>query len=57
MYGEVWTKAKILHVLDMYQTNHRGQLTVIMLLIGKSVTSVYGPTREGWAVFGMPAMD
>jgi uncharacterized damage-inducible protein DinB len=57
MYGEKWTKGKILMVLTAHQTHHRGQLTVLMRQSGLKVPGVYGPSKEDWALMNMPAMD
>lgn len=57
MYGEDWEKGKILHVLLVHQTHHRGQMTVIMRMLGLPVAGVYGPTKEEWQAMGIPAMD
>lgn len=57
MYGEQWEKGKILRVLIAHQTHHRGQMTVIMRMLGLPVTGIYGPSKEEWAEFGMIAPD
>lgn len=57
MYGEIWTKSKILQVLVMHQVHHRGQLTIVMRLMGNPVKGVFGPAREEWTAFGMTPMD
>ena len=56
MYGEVWSKAVILQALIAHQTHHRGQITVLMRQAGLKVPGVYGPAKEEWEVYGMPAM-
>ncbi len=53
LYGETWTGAFSLYVLVNHQTHHRGQMTVLMRQAGLQVPSIYGPTREGWAEFGL----
>ncbi|HEX2094278.1 MAG TPA: DinB family protein [Longimicrobiaceae bacterium] len=55
MYGEMWRRGKALDVLILHQTHHRGQLTVLMRQAGLTVPGCYGPAREEWAAFGMPA--
>ena len=55
LYGENWTGAFSLYVLVNHQTHHRGQMTVLMRQAGLPVPSIYGPTREGWAEFGLDA--
>jgi len=55
LYGETWTGAFALYVLVSHQTHHRGQMTVLMRQAGLHVPSLYGPTKEGWAEFGLEA--
>nr|WP_294869653.1 DinB family protein [uncultured Pedobacter sp.] len=57
MYGEAWEKGKILRVLVSHQSHHRGQMTVIMRMLGLPVPGLYGPSKEEWVEMGMPAMD
>jgi uncharacterized damage-inducible protein DinB len=57
MYGETWTKGTVLSILIRHQAHHRGQLTVLMRQAGMKVSGVYGPAKEEWAQFNMPAMD
>ncbi|MGE5358820.1 MAG: DinB family protein [Bacteroidales bacterium] len=57
MYGEEWTRAQTLMALIAHQTHHRGQMTVLMRQAGLAVPGVYGPSREEWAAYGMPAQD
>jgi len=57
MYGESWEKGKILRVLVSHQSHHRGQMTVVMRMLGLPVPGLYGPSKEEWAEMGMPAMD
>lgn len=57
MYGENWKKGTILNVLIKHQAHHRGQLTILMRQAGLKVPGVYGPSREDWALWNMPAMD
>ncbi len=57
MYGEQWPRGKSLAALLNHQTHHRGQMTVLMRQAGLQVPGVYGPSREEWAVYGMPAQD
>jgi uncharacterized damage-inducible protein DinB len=53
IYGETWTKGKVLSVLVSHQTHHRGQMTVLMRQAGLQVPGVYGPSHEEWASMGM----
>jgi len=55
MYGERWPRGRTLQALVSHQAHHRGQMTVLMRLAGRNVTGVYGPSREEWAAYGMPA--
>ena len=57
MYGENWKKGTILNVLIKHQAHHRGQLTILMRQAGLKVPGVYGPAKEDWALWNMPAMD
>ncbi len=57
MYGDNWKKGKILSVLILHQTHHRGQLTILLREAGLKVHGVYGPSKEDWALWNMPAMD
>ena len=52
MYGETWLKSKVLSVLMMHQTHHRGQMTVLMRQAGLKVPGVYGPSYEEWGSYG-----
>jgi uncharacterized damage-inducible protein DinB len=38
-----------------HQIHHRAQMTVLMRQAGLHVPGVYGPSREEWLQFGMPA--
>lgn len=55
MYGESWTIGFTLFALLMHQAHHRGQMTVLMRQAGLTVPGIYGPAREEWAAYGMPA--
>lgn len=55
MYGEQWSRAKVLTVLVLHQVHHRGQMTVLMRQAGLTVPGVYGPAEEEWAAMGMQA--
>ncbi len=55
MYGEQWPNGLTLEILLRHQTHHRGQMTVLMRQAGLKVPGVYGPAREEWAAYGMPA--
>lgn len=57
MYGDKWAKGKVLDILITHQAHHRGQMTIIMRVLGLKVPGVYGPSKEEWAEWGMPAME
>ena len=55
MYGEHWSKGTVLRVLINHQSHHRGQMTVIMRMLGLPVPGIYGPSKEEWVEMGMNA--
>lgn len=55
MYGERWPRGVTLFALVAHQAHHRGQMTVLMRQAGLAVPGVYGPAREEWASYDMPA--
>ena len=57
MYGQTWKRSAVLYSLITHQAHHRGQMTVLMRQAGLKVPGVYGPSKEEWATFGMPAME
>jgi uncharacterized damage-inducible protein DinB len=57
MYGETWRKGVVLSVLILHQVHHRAQITILMRQAGLKVPGVYGPSREEWKRYGMPAME
>ncbi|WP_256005446.1 MULTISPECIES: DinB family protein [Pedobacter] len=57
MYGDEWTKGTVLHILITHQSHHRGQMTVIMRILGLPVPGLYGPSKEEWAEIGMTAPE
>lgn len=56
MYGETWSRGMTLFYLILHQAHHRGQMEVLMRQAGLKVPGIYGPAREEWAAFGMPAL-
>ena len=54
-YGEKWSGGFLLWVLVTHQVHHRGQMTVLMRQAGLPVPDTYGPSKEGWAAYGMAA--
>lgn len=57
MYGDTWKKGTVLSVLIKHQAHHRGQLTVLMRQSGLKVQGIYGPSKEEWAQWNVPAME
>ena len=57
MYGEKWSRAMALRALIQHEIHHRGQMTVLMRQAGLKVPGIYGPSREEWAAYGMPAQE
>ena len=57
MYGEMWKRGMTLGVIVSHQIHHRAQLTVVMRLNGLKVPGVYGPSKEEWTSYGMPAQE
>ncbi len=57
MYGEMWSRGRTLAAIINHQNHHRGQMTVLMRQAGLTVPGVYGPAREEWAAYGMPAQE
>lgn len=53
LWGENWSKGKLLRILIIHQTHHRAQMTVLMRQAGLKVTGVYGPSKEEWAGMGL----
>jgi len=56
MYGEKWTRAKVLSSLVKHEIHHRAQMTVLMRQAGLPVPGLYGPSKEEWSKMGMPPM-
>lgn len=57
MYGEQWSRGKVLSAMIRHQAHHRGQLTVLMRQAGLPVPGCYGPSREEWGQYGMEAQE
>lgn len=57
MYGEKWKRGITLGVIISHQIHHRAQLTVVMRLLGLKVPGIYGPSKEEWTGYGMPAQE
>ncbi|MFA5404351.1 MAG: DinB family protein [Ignavibacteria bacterium] len=56
-YGQTFTKAQMLKMLNGHQIHHRGQMTVLMRQAGLKVPGIYGPSKEEWASYGMDAPE
>lgn len=56
MYGMEWSRGMTLSALIRHEVHHRGQMTVLMRQAGLMVPGVYGPSKEEWALYNMPAM-
>lgn len=57
IYGQTWTKGQLLEVLTKHMIHHRGQMTVVMRLLGIKVPGIYGPAKEEWKMFGMDTKE
>jgi uncharacterized damage-inducible protein DinB len=57
MYGQPWKNGFTVFALVAHQAHHRGQMTVLMRQAGLTVPGVYGPAREEWAQWGVPAEE
>jgi uncharacterized damage-inducible protein DinB len=57
MYGEMWKRGMTLGVIISHQIHHRAQLTIVMRLNGLKVPGVFGPSKEEWTSYGMPAQE
>ncbi len=57
MYGQMWTRRKILNVLIIHEVHHRAQMTVLMRQAGLKVPGVCGPSKEEWSQYGMQAPE
>ena len=56
-YGMTWTGAFALQVCLLHQAHHRGQMTVLMRQAGLAVPGTFGPSKEEWGGWGMPAPE
>jgi uncharacterized damage-inducible protein DinB len=55
LYGQTWKRRDVLMSLVVHQAHHRGQMTVLMRQAGLVVPGIYGPAREEWGQYNMPA--
>ncbi len=53
LYGQTWSKAKLLTVLTKHLIHHRAQITILMRAANLVVPGIYGPSREEWSKFEM----
>lgn len=53
LYGQTWSKAKLLMVLTKHLIHHRAQLTILMRAADLIVPGIYGPSQEEWSKFGI----
>jgi uncharacterized damage-inducible protein DinB len=57
IYGERWTQGDVLSALIKHEIHHRGQLSILMRLNHIKVPSIYGPSKEDWATYNLPAAE
>jgi uncharacterized damage-inducible protein DinB len=57
MYGEKWTRHFAIAGFFKHEIHHRAQMTVLMRQAGLKVPGVFGPAKEEWSAYGMPAME
>jgi len=57
MYGEKWMRGNTAFIIVKHEAHHRGQMTVLMRQAGLRVPGVYGPSKEEWVSYGMPAQE
>jgi uncharacterized damage-inducible protein DinB len=57
IYGERWTQGDVLAAFVKHEIHHRGQLSILMRLNQIKVPSIYGPSKEDWANYNMPAAE
>jgi uncharacterized damage-inducible protein DinB len=57
IYGERWTKGDVLTAFIKHEIHHRGQLSILMRLNHLKVPSIYGPAKEDWVKYNLPAAE
>ena len=57
MYGMNWKRGLTMAALVKHEVHHRGQLTVLMRQAGLPVGGIYGPSKEEWSAYNMPAPE
>ncbi|HWV55972.1 MAG TPA: DinB family protein [Longimicrobiales bacterium] len=55
MYGRTWRRGDVLSMILLHQAHHRGQMTVLVRQAELQPAGMYGPTREEWVAYGLPA--
>jgi uncharacterized damage-inducible protein DinB len=55
--GKCGKEEQRLGFIVSHQIHHRAQLTVVMRLNGLNVPGVYGPSKEEWTSYGIPAQE
>lgn len=56
-FGEKYSKGFLLRSVITHEIHHRAQLSIVMRLLGMPVPGVYGPSKEEWVKYNMPAME
>ncbi|KAB7766675.1 DinB family protein [Xanthomonas maliensis] len=41
-YGERWTRLALMHLMFRHEAHHRGQLSILMMLVGGQPPTIYG---------------
>ncbi|EFM11386.1 DinB family protein [Paenibacillus curdlanolyticus YK9] len=54
-FNQPWKIGYTLSAFLKHEVHHRGQLTILMRQAGLPIIGLYGPTKEEWKAFGMPA--
>lgn len=57
MYGEMWPNGKTVFALIAHEIHHRAEMIAVMRMLEMKVPGLYGPSKEEWAAYGMPAME
>ncbi|MBL0256527.1 MAG: DinB family protein [Bacteroidetes bacterium] len=57
MYGQMWNRGTTLKIIITHQAHHRAEMLVLMRMLDLPVVGIYGPTKEEWEQYGMPALN
>ncbi|NLT51077.1 MAG: hypothetical protein GXX85_09195 [Ignavibacteria bacterium] len=57
LYGEMWKNGQTLYAIIVHEIHHRGEMIALMRALDMKVPGIYGPAKEEWSNFGMPAME